>query len=246
MANDLYPCSREEAVRRNELSLWRENLRENLACKQAIEDAIRRDFDGMHLKSDCAQSVIGEYGYNRVRYVLAVTVQQADWDGRYSRANRAWATGVPVTPDRDKEGLDRNYELAVSSHPAVLDGFIDEYRRAFSELGLFDRTQCEPDDDKLDYEGKVLVLSPDVLKEGCWRPEAQLWLATGGFGCHPNVSGRAVFATCLGDGEETRWNRSDFIGVLKSEHLPDWAVKKLSSLQSPKGDVAGMSDMSLS
>ena len=41
MANDLYPCSREEAVRRNELSLWRENRRENLACKKAIEDAIR-------------------------------------------------------------------------------------------------------------------------------------------------------------------------------------------------------------
>jgi hypothetical protein len=43
----------------------------NVACKNAIEEAIRRDFDGMHLKESCAQSVIAEFGYKRVNLVLA-------------------------------------------------------------------------------------------------------------------------------------------------------------------------------
>jgi len=29
----------------------------------------------------------------------------------------------------------------------------------------------------------------------------------------------------------TRWNRADFIGVLKDEFLPDWAAEKLAELK---------------
>ena len=29
----------------------------------------------------------------------------------------------------------------------------------------------------------------------------------------------------------TRWNRTDFIGVLKEEFLPDWAEEKLMELK---------------
>lgn len=60
---NVYPYSCEEARSQNQLSLWRESHRENIACKNAIEEAIRRNFDGMHLKSDCAQSVINQYGF---------------------------------------------------------------------------------------------------------------------------------------------------------------------------------------
>ena len=75
------------------------------------------------------------------------------------------------------------------------------------------------------------MLSPDTLKESCWQQENQLWLAHDGCGCRPHAIGRSVRCTCLGDGEETRWNRSEFIGVLKEEHLPDWARVKLEELQ---------------
>ena len=102
----------------------------------------------------------------------------------------------------------------------------------YQELGLFGPEQCEPNSySSLDYEGKVLVLSPDTLKESYWTPQAQLWYAHDGFGCSPHAIGRSVRCTCLGDGEMTSWNRTDFIGVLREEFLPDWAEEKLEELR---------------
>ena len=72
---------------------------------------------------------------------------------------------------------------------------------------------------------------PDVLKESYWNTRAQLWYAHDGFGCSPHAIGRSIRCTCLGDGEMTRWNRADFIGVLKDEFLPGWAAEKLTELE---------------
>lgn len=228
----LYPYSRNEAKRLNQLNLWRDSHKENILCKNFIEGAIRRDFDGTHLKGDCAESVIAAYGYKRVSWVLANTVQKQDWNGLFSEDNKEWAKRTYIPPDKDSiYDQNHNLDFVADSHPAVLDSFINQYRFAYQSLGLYDYTHCELDSKYLNYEGKVLVLSRDVLKESRWGLENQLWLATGGFGCDPNSSGRAVFATCLADGEETRWNRSDFTGILKEGLLPDWASEKLAEFQ---------------
>lgn len=125
--------------------------------------------------------------------------------------------------------------FVVGSHPAVLDGFVTRYREAYQALGLFNPEQCEPKSfSTLDYKGKVLVLSPEVLKESCWTPQAQLWYAHDGFGCSPTAIGRSIRCTCLGDGEQTRWERTDFIGMLKEEFLPEWAEEKLAVLRGPE------------
>ncbi|WP_440555658.1 DUF3849 domain-containing protein, partial [Vescimonas sp.] len=87
----LYPYSAKEARERNELSLWRESHRANIACREAIEDAIRRSFDGMHLDKDCITPVLDEYGYKRTAWVLANTLHELKWDGRFSPANKQWA-----------------------------------------------------------------------------------------------------------------------------------------------------------
>lgn len=222
----LYPYSVEDARQRDEVSRWRESFRANIACKEAIEAAIRRDFDGMHLKDGCAQSVIAEFGYKRTAFVLANTLLEKDYDGRFSYANKEWSRRIFVPPDKD-----HNYQFVVDSHPAVLDGFVDEYRRSYAALALFDSTHCIPASKDMDYEGKVLVLSPDTLKESCWRQEDQLWYAHDGFGCSPNAIGRSIRCTCLGDGEHTRWNRSDFIGIIREELLPDWAKEQVEQLR---------------
>ncbi|WP_195377266.1 DUF3849 domain-containing protein [Anaerotruncus rubiinfantis] len=72
----LYPGSIEYARQHKEIALWRESWKANVACKKAIEEAIRHDFDGMHLNSDCADGVIAEYGFKRVNFVLANTIQE--------------------------------------------------------------------------------------------------------------------------------------------------------------------------
>ena len=224
----LYCGTFQQARRDGSKELWLESRRENIRCKEAVEQAIRENFDGMYLKADCAQKVIEGYGFKRVAWVLANTIQQKSWDGRFSTGNREWAKQTYIPEDLDSMGLNRNQILTVESHPAVLDGFIIQFRQEVEKLGLFSAKHCEENSSRMDYEGKVLVLSPDTLRESCWKQEAQLWLAFDGFGCSPTARGQSVRCVCLSDGEETGWNRSEFIGVLKEEFLPDWAKKELA------------------
>ena len=220
-----YPYSAAEARKRNELSLWRESYKANIACRNAIEDAIRQNFDGMNLQTDCLKAVLDEYGYKRTAWVLANTLHELKWDGRFSYANKHWAEKIYIPTD-----LNHNSDFVVRSHPAVLDGFVSFYRKAVQALNLFGAEHCVSERAEQDFTGKVLVLSPEALQEQYWGQDYQLLYARSGFGCAPHSSGRAVFATCLSDGETARWNREDFIGVLDEKYLPDWAREKLEEL----------------
>ena len=222
----LYPYSAAEARERNELSLWRESHKANIACRNAIEDAIRQNFDGMNLQTDCLKAVLDEYGYKRTAWVLANTLHELKWDGRFSYANKHWAEKIYIPTD-----LNHNSDFVVRSHPAVLDGFVTFYRKAVQALDLFGAEHCVGDRAEQDFTGKVLVLSPEALQEQYWGQDYQLLYARSGFGCAPHSSGRAVFATSLADGETARWNREDFVGVLDDKFLPEWAKPKLAELQ---------------
>ena len=236
----LYRGSAQEARSRNELSLWRESHRANVACREAIENTIRRNFDGMNLGPACLTPVLEEYGYKRTEWVLAATLQELQWDGRIHPANKEWAARHFIPKDER-----HNTDIIVRSHPAILDGFVTLYRKAYQKLDLFGPEHCVGDRAEQDYTGKVLVLSPDTLKESCWRKEDQLWYAHDGFGCSPTAIGRSVRCTCLGDGEMTRWNRDEFVGVLKEELLPDWAREKLAELTAPRQEETAMGEMKL-
>lgn len=59
----VYPYSFAEAKRLKEMDLWKASHEENVACRNAAQEAIRRDFDGMHLAADCAKSVVEQFGY---------------------------------------------------------------------------------------------------------------------------------------------------------------------------------------
>ena len=146
----LYPYGAKEARERGEIEKWRESFRENCACAGGIDILIRENFDGMHLKDGTVEKIVELYGYKRVEHVLANTVQERRGDGMH------------------------NYCFAARSHSAILDGFISHYRKLVVNLGMFDQKQCEPNPEKLDYTGKVLVLSLNTLKEEYWSPENQL------------------------------------------------------------------------
>lgn len=77
----------------------------NIDCKKAVEDAIRSHFDGMHLAADAVDTVLAEYGGERLSYVLACTVQYKESDGRFSRDTKAWAASISV-PENISRGID--------------------------------------------------------------------------------------------------------------------------------------------
>ena len=235
----MYPYTAKEARDRGELEVWRANFRTNCACAGAIELAIHRDFDGMYLKDGCAKSVIDQYGYRRVGYVLANTLQMQSYDGRYHETNKKWSRTIFVPEDGG-----HRHTFLINSHPAILDGFVSNYRAELARLHLFGAGHCEPNSGEQNFTGRVLVLSPDTLRESCWQPENQLWLAFSGFGCRPHARGRSVLCTCLGDGETTRWNRSEFVGIIRDECLPDWAAEKLAELRQSQ-DTPAMGEMTM-
>ena len=116
-----------------ELEPFRISHRASIDCKNVIQDAIARHFDGMHLSREAVQEVFAQYGQERVFVVLAATVQAKAWDGRFSSANKGWAFSVPLPDGESASGFDRRDDYVVTSHPAVLDGFISMARRALKE-----------------------------------------------------------------------------------------------------------------
>ena len=219
----IYPYSLEYAMQHDERNQWRESYQVSCDCARAIERAIDDNYDGQCLSDDAAVSILSEYGFDRVNWVLANTIREKEHDGRISRANKEWAKAYFVPQDTTQ------FQFVVNSHPGLTNLFVNDVRRVWRELGLFDKSHCTGTGD--DYDGKVLVLDPTVLKDKYKSPDFQLFLADGGFGCSPTARGRRVYGQFLKDGEETSFYRQDFIGVLKDEHMPDWAREKLAEIQ---------------
>lgn len=218
----LYRYSLKEAVRLDEKEQWKESHDENCKCAEAIMNAIRENFNGSTMKHDCADTVISEYGFDRVNYVLANTIELASSDGRYSEKNKEWARSFHFPKD------DHRYAFAMNSHPVLVNGFTDQARNAWQKLVLFDASHCDASEE--DYTGKVVVIRPDIMKDEYKTPDDQLFLVRGGNGARPNAIGRKVFGEFLKDGEKTHYFRDEIIGVLKDKHLPAWAEEKLQSM----------------
>ena len=217
----VYRWSREYAFSHDERDLWRDSYRENCDCARAIERAITDHYHDNTL-DDATQDIIDRYGFNRVNWVLANTVQQKSHDGRFSPSNKEWAKGIFLPDDEAR------WHYCVESHPGLANLFINQARQAWQDLGLFDHTHCT---DEGDYKEKLLVLKPSVLVDEYKSPDYQLFYAQSGFGCSPTASGRKVFGFFLKDGENTNFNRGDFLGVIRDECVPEWAGEKLAEMQ---------------
>ncbi len=112
----------EQAQKRLEAEKERLEYQTKIACKEAVEKAIADHFDGYHLEDHSETDVIQEFGAERVSYVLAYTVSCLSHDGRFSKENKEWAKGI------ESNGYG-HADLFISSHPAVLDGFISDVRK---------------------------------------------------------------------------------------------------------------------
>ena len=123
------------AVERGELEEYSESRKLDKKCREAIEETILQNYDGMHLhmNRDSIKSLAEQYGLERMAFILANTIRQASWDGRFSRDNKSWASKFSIDEDI-VNGTDRNRYLTIGVHPTVLDGFINMFRREIPEL----------------------------------------------------------------------------------------------------------------
>jgi len=90
---------------------------------------------------------------------------------------------------------------------------------------------CEVISYQDDLKGKVVVIKPEILRREYRRATCQLQLCTGGFGASPNSRGSACYCTELYSGKTSRFERSDILGVIAPENLPQWAKHYLEILQ---------------
>ena len=94
-----------------------------VSCKDAIDRAIAENFDGRRLPKGTAEGVIREYGIERISYVLANTIMHRRKEERISPENKEWAKSV------EPYAMYESRDIVAASHPAVLNGFINQARR---------------------------------------------------------------------------------------------------------------------
>lgn len=123
----VYKGTLEQAMGERDVDAYLDSRKLNLDCKKAIEEAIRENFDGLHLKQNAAKEVVERFGEERMTFVMANTIRELSYDGRFSRQNKDWAEHIEV-PENISRGRNLNLDYVIESHPAVLDGFIDMAR----------------------------------------------------------------------------------------------------------------------
>ncbi len=119
------------ACEHNELPQYRTSNQANIACKEAIEKAIENNYRDNRLNSHAVmEAVRADFSMDRISYVLANTVQFKDWDGRISHVNKEWAKTIPVVPNPDSWGGDRNCYFVVDQvHTGLVDLFVTHFRK---------------------------------------------------------------------------------------------------------------------
>ena len=176
MRKPLYRYPLRQAAANDEVKAWRESHRENIRCRDAMDISIRHHFDGMHLY-DCAEELCDEFGADRVAWVLASTIQHADWDGRYRPNNREWAAKYAIPTDPE----DKTSDFCLTTHPEIVNGFVNQYRQYFAEHGIHGNEAVIKDSHYGSYENKLLILNPSVLAEEYRDGDYQYFFASSGF-----------------------------------------------------------------
>ena len=229
----LYPLSRKDSQRLGEHDLWLDSYQENCACARRIELAIKDAYAANRLNEQCARKIIEIYGFDRVCWVLAQTIQHGENDTRFSKEQHSWAKEYNIP--YDDHYLQRNFMVGL--HPTLVSTFAEMVCKVWKDLGLYDKSHCYDEScEALDYAGKIVVIQPRSLTDEEKTPDNQLFLAKKGNGCKPLATGTAVFGTFLKTKKTESVMRGEIIGVIKLELLPEWAQRRFLEITSIDAD----------
>ena len=115
----------------DELDVFRASYKANVACKEALEESINANYGDNRLNTAAIyKDVVGKFGAERVKFVLATTIQHRDWDERFSRSNRAWAQTVPMEASFGSRENDHSvYYVIDKAHSSLTDLFVSHFRK---------------------------------------------------------------------------------------------------------------------
>ena len=120
----LYLGSIQYAREHGELNEYSRSHKQSEECRETIDKAISKNYDGLRLKDGFIPELINEYGAERVQYILATTVRENLGDGRYSPENKSWAQNIAIS-----ESAEERRNCCLHSHPAVIDGVINSFQK---------------------------------------------------------------------------------------------------------------------
>ena len=112
------------AYEAGELEAYRASFAANEKCRDAIEAVITSNYGDNRLDADAAvKSVLEQFSPERVRYVLANTIQQKNFDGRIPQPLKEWAKSVEVCPENASRFL------VDKPNPGLTALFVDAFRQ---------------------------------------------------------------------------------------------------------------------
>lgn len=120
------------AMEHNEMTLYWDSHRCNVACAKDIKEAIADHYDGYRLAKGAVDPVIQKYGQERTFFVLANTIQLMREDGRVSGDNAHWADTISIPHDTPEDERNRRH-FRVREHPGLFDVFVKWSRRELEE-----------------------------------------------------------------------------------------------------------------
>ena len=113
----LYKMSRKYALDRDEKEECLLSFRANIECKNMIERYISENYYENSLHGTTAE-IEKEFGKTRYHLIIAATIQQSNYDGRYDTRNKEWAHEFCKTIDVT---IWNDYRLHLNNHPGLID-----------------------------------------------------------------------------------------------------------------------------
>ena len=126
--NTVYKKDGSYAREHGELALFRQSAQINRDCVGTLEAAIRDGWDGAKMNADIIHHVVDTFGKERVEFILANTIVNKMYDGRFARSNKEWAKTIVIT--------DPVPQLVVNSHSTIVDRVVNIVRRYEPEPNL--------------------------------------------------------------------------------------------------------------
>lgn len=152
----LYTKDRITAKENGETAECLNSFKENRSCAAAIDKALNENYSENRLDTDKAlNTVVEQFGIERVNHVLSAQIVNHDWDGRYHNDVKAWAK--EQMKDYSAEFIEDSRSYYLNAHPVLIDGIASKAMVRQNEIGLGNSSDLHKD--AKEHQRKTIVIN---------------------------------------------------------------------------------------